>query len=146
MGIFSWLTNDTSQQICCHDEVEREDGTTFNPQFPVYMRDNKGNVWVEKNYEGYGVFGGKDFYALVDDMNRGNPQYEEFRRASMASQPESRRSSRSAAISATYAGNLRGILQPCLFQRESSEWTNTPPEEDPDQGCYTEDISGYKDW
>ena len=33
------------------------------------MHDNKGNVWTEENYEGYGRFGGKDFYQLVAEMN-----------------------------------------------------------------------------
>ena len=33
------------------------------------MLDNKGNVWTEDNYEGYGKFGGKDFYELLAEMN-----------------------------------------------------------------------------
>jgi len=33
------------------------------------MRDNKGNVWVEEDYEGYGRFGGKDYYELLAEMN-----------------------------------------------------------------------------
>lgn len=33
------------------------------------MADNKGNKWVEKAYEGYGVFGGKDYYQLLAEMN-----------------------------------------------------------------------------
>jgi hypothetical protein len=35
----------------------------------IYMKDNKGNVWKETNYEGYGDFGGKDFYELLAEMN-----------------------------------------------------------------------------
>jgi hypothetical protein len=34
------------------------------------MIDNKGNVYKEENYEGYGVFGGKAFYELLAEMNR----------------------------------------------------------------------------
>jgi hypothetical protein len=33
------------------------------------MVDDKGNVWTEKKYQGYGEFGGKDFYELVAEMN-----------------------------------------------------------------------------
>ena len=35
------------------------------------MFDNKGNKFLEKNYEGYGVFGNKDYYELLDQMNGG---------------------------------------------------------------------------
>ena len=35
------------------------------------MHDDKGNKWLEKNYEGYGEFGGKDYYELLDQMNGG---------------------------------------------------------------------------
>ena len=61
MGFFSWHTNDTDRSI-----ANKYSGrTTFN----VYMRDNKGNVWVESDYEGYGRFGGKDYYELLAEMN-----------------------------------------------------------------------------
>jgi hypothetical protein len=33
------------------------------------MIDNKGNVFTENDYEGYGVFGGKDYYELLAEMN-----------------------------------------------------------------------------
>ena len=33
------------------------------------MFDNKGNSWEESNYDGYGEFGGKDFYELLSEMN-----------------------------------------------------------------------------
>ena len=59
-GQFSWFTQDTDQQI----GSEPENTLPF-----VYMHDNKGNKWLEKNYEGYGVFGGKDYYELLAEMN-----------------------------------------------------------------------------
>ena len=61
MGFFSWKTQDTNKSIC----------NTYSSKktFIVYMMDNKGNVWKEKNYEGYGVFGGKDFLELLAEMN-----------------------------------------------------------------------------
>ena len=64
MGQFSWITQDTDEAIreCCgcDDEVL----TT------AYLHDDKGNVWEEKRYEGYGEFGGKDFYQLLAEMNQ----------------------------------------------------------------------------
>jgi hypothetical protein len=62
-GQFSWFTQDTNQQIGSEDE---------NTLPFVYMHDNKGNKWLEKRYEGYGVFGGKDYYELLDQMNGGS--------------------------------------------------------------------------
>ena len=58
MGQFSWFTGDTHVAI-----------RNNAPHEPVYMKDDKGGVWVEEDYEGYGVFGGMDYYALVAEMN-----------------------------------------------------------------------------
>ena len=60
-GQFSWMTQDTGQQIGSEDENK----------IPVYMFDDKGKFWFEKDYDGYGVFGGKDYYELLDQMNGG---------------------------------------------------------------------------
>jgi hypothetical protein len=62
-GQFSWFTQDTNQQIGSEDE---------NTLPFVYMHDDKGNKWLEKRYEGYGEFGGKDYYELLDQMNGGS--------------------------------------------------------------------------
>jgi hypothetical protein len=61
MGFFSWNTMDTDESIA----NEHSNRKTFR----VQMMDNKGNVWTEDNYEGYGRFGGKDFYELLAEMN-----------------------------------------------------------------------------
>jgi hypothetical protein len=58
-GQFSWMTQDTGQQIGSQDENK----------ISVYMFDNKGKYWFERDYDGYGVFGGKDYYDLVAEMN-----------------------------------------------------------------------------
>jgi hypothetical protein len=60
-GQFSWMTQDTDQQIGSEDENT----------IPVYMFDNTGKYWFEPSYEGYGVFGGMDYYKLLDQMNGG---------------------------------------------------------------------------
>ena len=64
MGFFSWKTQDTGKSINNH--------YSGIPTFKVIMTDNKGNQWVEENYEGYGEFGGKDFYELLSEMNGGS--------------------------------------------------------------------------
>lgn len=37
--------------------------------FRVYMIAPDGRRWVEEDYEGYGVFGGKDIFELVAELN-----------------------------------------------------------------------------
>lgn len=61
MGFFSWRTQDTDRSIA----------NTYSNRKPfrVEMMDDKGNVWSEDNYEGYGEFGGKDYYELLAEMN-----------------------------------------------------------------------------
>lgn len=61
MGFFSWKTQDTNRSIA----NRHSEKSTFN----VFMIDNKGNKWKESNYDGYGEFGGKDFYELLAEMN-----------------------------------------------------------------------------
>jgi len=62
-GQFSWMTQDTNQQIGSQEE---------NTLPAVYMFDNMGNKYKETNYEGYGEFGGMDYYELLDKMNGGD--------------------------------------------------------------------------
>ena len=61
MGFFSWNTMDTDRSI----PSQYSNRKTFR----VQMIDNKGNVWTEDDYEGYGRFGGKDYYELLAEMN-----------------------------------------------------------------------------
>ena len=61
MGFFSWKTQDTEYSIANQYSNRKT--------FRVQMMDNKGNVWTEDTYEGYGRFGGKDFYELLAEMN-----------------------------------------------------------------------------
>lgn len=62
-GQFSWFTQDTGKQI----------GSQPDNTIVVTMFDNQGNKWVEGEYEGYGVFGGKDYYELLAEMNGYDP-------------------------------------------------------------------------
>ena len=57
MGQFSWLTIDTEEQV--FNDYDKE----------VYYLLAPGKKWEEPDYEGYGVFGGKDAYQLVAELN-----------------------------------------------------------------------------
>ena len=61
MGFFSWNTQDTNKSIANKHSSRKT--------FTVTMLDDKGNRWTETEYSGYGVFGGKDFYTLLAEMN-----------------------------------------------------------------------------
>lgn len=71
MGLFSWITNNTKTSIW--------NKYSEGPHQTVTMIDDKGNTWVEHGYEGYGEFGGKDYYELVAEMNGQNKSGEEAR-------------------------------------------------------------------
>ena len=58
-GQFSWFTQDSDEQI----------GSERENTIDVWMYDNQGNSWYEKHYQGYGEFGGMDYYELLARMN-----------------------------------------------------------------------------
>lgn len=57
MGQFSWFTQDTHKRIVNGRKMD------------VIMTDNNGRQYKEDWYGGYGVFGGKDYYELLAEMN-----------------------------------------------------------------------------
>ena len=61
MGFFSWLTSDTNKSIA--------NNWSTRSTFPVHMVTEDGQIFTENNYDGYGVFGGKDMYVLIAEMN-----------------------------------------------------------------------------
>lgn len=61
MGMFSWVTSDTGESI---SNVHSERGAK-----PVWMLAPDGRKWYEPAYEGYGIFGGKDYYELLAELN-----------------------------------------------------------------------------
>jgi hypothetical protein len=61
MGFFSWETQDSYKSIA--NKYSGRD------TFTVYLIDDKGNRWREDSYDGYGEFGGKDYFELVAEMN-----------------------------------------------------------------------------
>ena len=62
MGFFSWITSDTKKSIANTHSRKKT--------FTVHMITENGMVFTEENYEGYGVFGGKDIYELIAEMNK----------------------------------------------------------------------------
>lgn len=107
MGYFSWFTQDTGRRI------------RNGKEFRIIMTDNKGNQFIENQYEGFGVFGGKDYYELLAEMNGLG-------------------SDRSAGINLAFQNSPRGNNPECIHPSltESGEYMGgAPPVSDPNQGC-----------
>lgn len=123
-GQFSWFTQDTYQQI----------GSERGNKIPVYMFDNEGNSWFERNYQGYGVFGGKDFYELVATMNG----YKADRDIGIDIEFNNKKSKTS-----------KKPLFPALVKDKNFNWKKhdftQKPKNDPDQGWEMEDETGDDD-
>jgi hypothetical protein len=61
MGFFSWMTKDTNKSI---SNKSSNRGT-----FTVWMHTPDGKHYQEKNYNGYGLFGGEDYYVQLAKAN-----------------------------------------------------------------------------
>ena len=61
MGFFSWNTCETGESIA--------NQFSNRPTFTVHMITPDGRVFTEEDYEGYGEFGGKDFFELLAEIN-----------------------------------------------------------------------------
>jgi len=115
-GQFSWMTQDTGQQIGSQDENK----------IPVYMFDDKGKYYYENDYDGYGVFGGMDYYELLDKMNGGEGDR-----------------SRGIDLSFDKIKTTSPVLYPALvtkpneFNYKSHDFTQEAPN-DPNQSWYME--------
>ena len=127
-GQFSWMTQDSDKQI----------GSEKQNTIDVYMYDNEGNKWKETRYDGYGNFGGMDFYDLVATMNGYDADREK-------------------GIDLAF-GKLktkdkkRKTLFPALVENPRYNWKRhdftEQPENDPNQSWYQEeedDDYGYDD-
>ena len=120
MGFFSWETQDSNESIANH--------YSDRSVFTVYMHDQLGNTWQEDKYEGYGVFGGKDYYELLAEMNG--------------------LKTREEGIELAYSDPAKPCLFPNLTRCRDWKYKNQPPEncefqgyfywdgEDEDEDCY----------
>jgi hypothetical protein len=61
MGFFSWRTVNTDRSI--------PSAYSTRKPFHVIMVAPDGRMWSEPEYEGYGDFGGKDYYELLAEIN-----------------------------------------------------------------------------
>lgn len=116
MGFFSWNTSDTGRSI-----ANKYSGLAT---FTVYLRDDKGNMWREDSYEGYGEFGGKDYYELLDEMNGGT-------------------GNRDSGIDMEFKGKHQGIVYPTLVEDPDSPVTRKPPN-CPFQGYFYDEDFGLE--
>lgn len=90
MGFFSWKTQDTHKSIA--------NRFSNRPTFRVYMVNPVNDeYWIEEDYEGYGVFGGKDFYELLAEIN-------------------GKGSNRDAGITLAFSDTNEEILSPVLVE------------------------------
>jgi len=108
MGFFSWKTQDTDKSIA--------NVYSDKKVFGVTMTDNKGNHWYESQYEGYGVFGGKDYYELLAEMNG--------------------KKNRNEGIDLAFDENKNQILYPNLSESKTWEWKPTMPKNCKYQGYF----------
>jgi len=113
MGFFSWETQDTNESIPNH--------YSDRSVFTVYMHDHLGNVWKEDKYEGYGVFGDKDYYDLLAEMNG--------------------LEGRDEGIELAFANPPRPCLFPNLTRRNDWKYKNQQPENCEGQGYFYDDDS-----
>lgn len=104
MGFFSWKTSDTNRSI---SNVYSSRGT-----FKVTMLMPNGDKFTEDSYEGYGTFGGIDFYDAVYELNKDNPKFAD----EMSAERERR------SIGLTLAFNYEGVIFPRLVEDESLAW------------------------
>jgi len=104
--MFSWYTQDTHRRIIADEPMK------------IVMTDNKGRQYVENCYEGYGVFGGKDYYELLAEMN-------------------GMHSDRLAGITLAFSKSADGISDGVLYPSLSENgryFGGESPEIDPNQG------------
>jgi hypothetical protein len=126
-GQFSWMTQDTNQQI----------GSQEENMIPVYMYDNEGNSYYESNYDGYGEFGGVDYYELLDKMNGGDGDR-----------------SRGIDLAFEKIKTDSEVLYPALVTKPNFNWKShdftQQPKNDPNQSWYMEpeeeDYNGEDDY
>ena len=139
MGQFSWITQDTEEAI--RESVGSDPGYLTT----AYLHDNNGNVWKEKEYEGYGVFGGKDFYVLLAEMNAGLLKKHGHK---LTGDSDSDRSLGIDLFFGMKGVRYEDITFPNLTRHKEWKWRNEAPKDDPNQGWgedEDEDEDGYNE-
>ena len=119
MGHFSWIAQDTNKPIYItgYQKPGYEQRT-------YYMWDNAGNCWKEQSYEGYGMFGNKDYYTLLAEMNR------------TYSIEVTEDEKRNEGIKIEFGSNHDGVIFPNLTETSIWSWKNKQPFRHINQGGY----------
>ena len=124
--MFSWFTQDTHRRIV--------NGAPYR----VIMTDNNGNQYVEDCYEGYGVFGGKDYYELLAEMNG-------YSQIHCKNGEELREIGIRLAFENNPYGTNPDVIHPSIS--EGGEYFNgIAPISDPDQGFTIDEDEDWDDW
>jgi hypothetical protein len=89
------------------------------------MHDDKGNRWREDEYEGYGEFGGKDYYELLSEMNGGPADREH-------------------GIDIAFSGR-EDIKYPNLVESYHWKWVDKKPKDCPRQGFFYDQYENEED-
>ena len=133
MGFFSWKTMNTNESI--------SNKYSKRKTFSVVLVDNNNNKWLEKDYDGYGVFGGKDYYELLAEMNIDEKQLNSINnvdRRNVGIDLEFKSKQEFESRYGFYT-NTGSVLFPNLYRKgrksiEAFEWKNEKPVSCPWQG------------
>lgn len=128
--MFSWFTQDTNYRI------------QANKYHRVYMTDDKGKTYSEDCYEGYGVFGGKDYFELLAEMN--GYTLDDFK-----DKKDPHDALRGKGIELAFDGDHTGRSSkwkhPSLTEN-GTYFNGIAPESDPDQGFPDEWLDNDEDY
>jgi len=145
-GQFSWMTQDTGDQI----------GSEKENTIEVWMYDNKGNSWYEKGYDGYGEFGGMDYYELLARMNGYTDEDLQDKKILKSIRVMGKGSMRDIGIALAFGeGKLKtrdkggDVLFPALVADGRYNWKRhnfkQEAESDPNQSWFQEEYDDYED-
>lgn len=100
----------------------------FSPKgaFKVFMIDHNNKIYPEFAYQGYGVFGKKDFFILIYEMNTGKTVDLSNKKETEAARKKGIR---------IYNSDDKNAIYP-IFSKEIVEWKNKKPESCEKQGYY----------
>lgn len=136
MGQFSWITSDTHEQV--FNDYDKKPAYVLVPK---EFQHEYGEYFEEKDYEGYGVFGGRDVYALVAQWNK--PDECKNDDGTWKTDEECRRLGIDLAC---YDEDNASLEYPIKITSKPIpyEWV-APSESDPDQGWHDEEWDEDED-
>ena len=148
MGFFSWHLSDT--EYCIMNRYSDELTT------PVFMLLPDGRKYREDDYDGYGVFGGKDVFVAIAECNP--EKVAEYLNEPLGDTDEDRRGQGHAILfhaaelvpkhMRAYWGTMvdaemMGLKCPRFTQNERATYGNLQPPKDCERQGYFEDSESY---